>query len=609
MSIFSDNLQVIKKCKRELYNTIAESNDDGSFAISNNLSRSGHKIMTVKINDNEYRLNSAYNPIKEAQKWSLNCLQTHCFQKIILLYGLGNGYFINALLDQLGDNSKVFIYEPFESIFINAVHEYDLRDIFSKDNVSIYVGKKGFLQIKQDYCNVVGFTNIGNVDKAVLPMYDKIDKNIWENFKCSIWSYDSILKSSVRTLSKMGKEFVENELYSISHMEGCNILEDLKGIADNEYPAIIVAAGPSLEKNIGQLGKYKNRAFIIAVDTALNVMLKNDIIPDIMVSTDPHKPMSYFSDARCKNIPLVCTCDSRIELLKYHHGQKFYFDTMSFVIDFFNEIGKNTKSISKGGSVATTALMMCLELGFDKIVFVGQDLAYSSDGDTHAGDIRDSESVNNDTQLYVDGVDGDKVLSRADWIGYLTFIEDVVLRNKGVKFIDATEGGALIHGTDIMKLSEVISLYPDEEYDFSARIKEIKTSFSQRDIRKLNSMYLDILNQLEFLENEYKSIIKLGGALVDNLKNETKICNMKDEIDQFISLISQTEDVSIMSMVYNYCMKEIEEYLVNSNRDCGSIHKTQINHYECYVNIYKKILEMIPELEDIVKGNIKSETT
>jgi hypothetical protein len=80
---------------------------------------------------------------------------------------------------------------------------------------------------------------------------------------------------------------------------------DTKGILDNLYnlaafsqaselhkkfvgcPAIIVAPGPSLQKNISLLKEIKGRALIICILHALAYLQKEDIHPDFVIHVDP----------------------------------------------------------------------------------------------------------------------------------------------------------------------------------------------------------------------------------------------------------------------------------------------------------------------------------
>ena len=52
-------------------------------------------------------------------------------------------------------------------------------------------------------------------------------------------------------------------------------------------PAMIVAAGPSLNRNIEDLKAVEGRALIVAVDTAVRPLLTAGVQPHLAVSVDP----------------------------------------------------------------------------------------------------------------------------------------------------------------------------------------------------------------------------------------------------------------------------------------------------------------------------------
>lgn len=74
---------------------------------------------------------------------------------------------------------------------------------------------------------------------------------------------------------------------------------------DTEVPAIIVSAGPSLDKNIRMLKRAKGHAFLIGVDSALKALLREEIRPDIAISIDPGKNPELFTDDRLNELPFV----------------------------------------------------------------------------------------------------------------------------------------------------------------------------------------------------------------------------------------------------------------------------------------------------------------
>lgn len=134
-----------------------------------------------------------------------------------------------------------------------------------------------------------------------------------------------------------------------------------------------------MDKNINELKQAKGKAFILVVDTALKALLKRDIIPDLIITIDSHKPPVLFMHPRFKDIPMVvCDC-SNYELYLFHKGKRFYFSETDSYISYIYEKGTGEKlyPTETGGSVANNAFSLANILGFKNIILVGQDLAYT----------------------------------------------------------------------------------------------------------------------------------------------------------------------------------------------------------------------------------------
>jgi len=69
--------------------------------------------------------------------------------------------------------------------------------------------------------------------------------------------------------------------------------------------ALVVSGGPSLRKNnfIPTIKKYKKKIIIICADGSLFYLLENNIIPDLVVTLDPHKTriVRWFGDKKLTN--------------------------------------------------------------------------------------------------------------------------------------------------------------------------------------------------------------------------------------------------------------------------------------------------------------------
>ena len=58
----------------------------------------------------------------------------------------------------------------------------------------------------------------------------------------------------------------------------------------------------------------------------------------------------------------------------------------------YNKYKKDFPNYNVGGSVATAAFNVCLLLKFNRIILIGQDLAYSGDV-THAGGVTNNVNI------------------------------------------------------------------------------------------------------------------------------------------------------------------------------------------------------------------------
>lgn len=109
------------------------------------------------------------------------------------------------------------------------------------------------------------------------------------------------------------------EQYSVVQLTDIVCKKEFEGM-----PAILIAAGPSLDNNIEKLKQIKDSVFIMAVDTALNTVLKHDIIPDMTISVDGHKPLVLFEDERVKNIPISLSAVSNAKIVEQSNAMRFY---------------------------------------------------------------------------------------------------------------------------------------------------------------------------------------------------------------------------------------------------------------------------------------------
>lgn len=601
MGIYEKNIEALISVRNSLYKLICDAvpERENNIVIENKVAKDGNMYMNLSCLEGEFRLNSSYRPLDEAKKWASNCFESNEYQKIITMYGFGNGYCVREVCRHFRERDILIVYEPFMEVFLNTIENYDITDIIENDKIYLCIGDKNIEDFSMFFGEIAGTSNINYIMEAIHPQYDKFLSKYYTEYTNIIDSYKSKILSAVMTMKSMGRASVINSIFAIKHIENASILNDMVDSTQENDTAIIVAAGPSLMKNIDKLAKAKDKAFIVATDTGLKTMLKHDIIPDVMVSVDPCKDMINFEDARCSDIPLMCSFESNKMLLKRHTGKKIYFDNPDYINWILNELGKKNIKLERGGSVATAAFMMCIALKFKNIILIGQDLAYGKNNESHAQGIV-QKNENDKKQLYVEDIYGDKVLSRADWVSYLRFFEYIIAKNKNLNVIDATEGGAKIHGTLIMTLDDAINKYCNKVVYYGKAIKDIPVSFSENEVKEINRVLLKMIGDLEYIKKSLVKLIKCSHEVIEYIKSGDKNQEL-NAWNNFGKLYHDINEYKVMQILYSFSMGECGEYYETLNEGYNSEIETNIHHFEKYSQIFEILMKNIPELISVIK--------
>ena len=144
------------------------------------------------------------------------------------------------------------------------------------------------------------------------------------------------------------------------------------------YPAIVVAAGPSLARNIQQLPAVRDRAVIIAVQTVLKPLLAAGCVPHFVTSLDFHEISTEFfaGAAAAGDCTLVAEPKAAWQVLDAFRGPVCVLQHKLHEV-LLGAAAPPRGTLKPGATVAHLAFYLAQHLGCDPILFVGQDLAFS----------------------------------------------------------------------------------------------------------------------------------------------------------------------------------------------------------------------------------------
>lgn len=154
-------------------------------------------------------------------------------------------------------------------------------------------------------------------------------------------------------------------------------IEVLKGRGSG-YPAILVAAGPSLARNIAQLGDLRRRAIVIAVQTVLKNLLARGVPPHFVTSLDYHEISAQFFRGveDFAGTILVAEPKATWHVLDAFRGRTHVLHA-DFADDLLREVAPPRDGLRAGSTVAHLAFYLAEYLGCDPIILLGQDLSFS----------------------------------------------------------------------------------------------------------------------------------------------------------------------------------------------------------------------------------------
>ena len=594
---FEKNKKCISNQTKDIYKSFINI-DNKKIENSESIILDINGNIAVNTIDGIIYLNSLLNNGIAEKLWSDEILKAK-YYNLVIIYGLSNKKYIKQIIRNVNKDVHVLLYEPDINIFYYNYIYTDMCELLEQDNLYIIVEALNKKYLKNVIEANVSYINIDKLLTYCSPGYDVLYSNQIKKFTELCKSYLSGIAMENNSLMHWSEIGTKNIMYNMIYMIGGTDLYRLKKkmeeVDKSRIPAIIVAAGPSLDKNIKYLKKAIGKAFILGVDSSIRLMLKNKILPDAFVTLDPNKPRVLFEDDRINDIPFFYTNYSTYDVLCNNRAGRILYNERKFIYDGLKKIGKDSDIINVGGSVACAAFAIAAHLGFKNIIVIGQDLAFT-DNKKHASVVYDETPVSeNERNIYttVEGVNGEELLTYVNFKQYRDWFEDYILQNPDINFINATEGGAIIHGATHMRLEEAINIYCKSSFDFRKCLYGIEHIFEKNESMKLVNMIKENKNNCSELYNIFDKCISLYGLSVDSSKEEKN--NYMDKIDE---QIKEMNSYSEMELLEPYARQAQNIELCDLYEESKDTWKTTAQKGIAICKAYKSAVDLVQKLLD-----------
>lgn len=561
MDFFEKNILSLKKRYSYIVEKLDEKKDIDECGVEYN---NGTAVLYKIYNNRRWNLNSKWNAQTAAEIYAGRYnIQLY---GVYFVFGFSDGKYIRELARKLDDTNLMVVCIPDFTLFSITCRYFDLTDIFENERIIVY-----FSEMERNaeglFRQLVGYTRIKLLEFCILPGYDIVYHDECETFMDAVLECMRNEIMNKETHLAFDRQIPQHMLYHTKHMLPYSNINQLKqelltkDIED--IPAIIVSAGPSLDKNVHLLKEAKGKAFIIAVDASIRTVMQAGVQPDLLCSVDPNSPERFFSGLDLKDVCWACNQWTNMNLLDTYAEHILYFGSFG---DTWNDIlkqnlGYEFPNVVSGGSVSTEAFMIALQMGFKNIVLIGQDLAFTG-GVSHTKGIEDAlgdnDSYIKSRQIVeVEGINGERLQTDYQMWFYKQWFEKVIRIYKDkIYVIDATEGGARIEGAEIKSLEEVIKTQCNKELDVHKIEQKILPMFSVERQLSLLEQLKSLREKILCTEKTILDCIAEQKEIFEKIKTE-EITLQKVKKLQKMALLNKTiEKLPMMDYICMYAQNE-----------------------------------------------------
>ena len=541
------------------------------------------------------------------------------YPAFIVFFGLGFGYYPLAFLNKKGHLIRYYLIIEKDPGWLKVVlQNMDISSILLDPRCELMVGlppDRVYPFLRSYMENPWDKIQFAKVVKIIIhePSF-AIDKDYYMN---ALRALKDAIRETILFYGNDPKDSLiglDNIIKNIPNIVSNPGIKDLENAFQGK-PAICVAAGPSLKKNVDLLKEIEDKAVIICCDASLKPLLKRGIKPHIVTSLERvPEVVPFFKDIPKEELVNTWLASCPVVVPEVYETYRGPHIITYRRFAHFEWLGIDKGMLPIGPSCANMSFKIAEFMGCNPIVLIGQDLAFAETGESHVeGNVYGENVVKpaNDA-FYVPGNYSEKVLTTPVWYMFLKHFEYDIANYKGV-CINATEGGAKIAGTRVMTLKEVIDNYIGDRLfvpdNIRGRLKVPSEQEIKEDLIRFKERVKETMTFINELLSDFRKmremIEKFNEEVVSSILNRNSETLTKEEIEKTRSLLEEINKLKMRyisnRMFYLYLMHIVQPYLIASTVEFTSTYEKYENINFANVEIVAKHAEWFKVMEGIIE--------
>ena len=439
---------------------------------------------------------------------------------IVIALGTGSGQELPTLLSQLSEDAKLFVMEYDAARAADAFRKWPLEKEIEKGRLTLSIGH--------------------DTDKAVDRLLERIrlqDAPSFRLFDCSDQSlaaenfYQATLRQihqhihlnifNLGTLIYRGPMWQFNTITNLPSLFFNPSIESLSNVFSGK-PAVVVGAGPSLDRSKYELAKHADGFVVISTGTALKPLQQAGIRPDLVVAVDGSSKTAPQFETDCGDLYLGCSSLVFPPVLEKFKGNFNGAMSANPIGQWLNQAKKKPGTIAAAGTVTTTAIDIARKMGCGPILCLGVDLCFEDDGTTHSThSMYHQNKVDTSRLTRVAGNYQPEVFTSEQFHCYICLLEQYIQDHDQTTFINITSQGARIEGMDL-EAPERLGDYASKPFDSYQVIEQLHKTYEVQGTEDVLSEMDEVVEQLSWISTEAQHAAMYCNRLILMLRRPKK---------------------------------------------------------------------------------------
>jgi hypothetical protein len=536
--------------------------------------------------------------------------------RLVICLGFGLGYdplFYTEHISGTVNTEWMLVIEKDPALIHTAMKFMDLRSFFEQTRITLMLNVPedhmfstfaDWMGAENRYYNGRSYEYIYNMSAMEDPYYGTVIRILSDAIGYSVNNYGNCVEDSM-----IGTENMFKNIPTILSNPGVNLLKDkFKGV-----PAVVVATGPSLDKNKHLLKGIEDKALIIACDASLKILVANGYKSHLVATLEREMAIVQLFEGltaeQVEDVYLMACPVVYPEVYKSYPGKNII---VYRKFDHFKWLKVERGMLDIKYSSGNMSFKIAEYLGCDPIILIGQDLALAA-GKTNADGTTlgtEQESYLNEEHMMVQANSGGMIETTYSLNLFLQAYNIDVKAYKG-KCINATEGGAYISGTELMTFQEAIDKHVQKVTNPLDIIKKsIRGFIPDTDVgirERRQHAIAEFERMIQICQDGYDTVLKHKEELKGDVADERMQEILKDILYHKQNL---QKDMEVWQLLYahvgqSYFLNfelEVRHLPGKCRNTLEATTKAMLMHeeyYEVMGGIMKVMLKMLKENADV----------